>query len=296
MAIRFERTTAPVGVFVSGLDVRCMSKGDESELYRAFLEFGVLVFRGMNLDVAEHVRLAGLFGQLSDPHALPELQLPEEPRISLLAANGGKPVEPGDPDADRVVGAIPWHADQMYTPRPNRGALLRAVVMPEVGGNTGWIDTERLYRTLPYKVKCRIQGLGIVHSYDTAHKAQSMVKGGAGQFPATVHPLIIVHPETDRPALNISPVTATRLVGLPEDEATELLDYLLEFSTREEEAYVHEWEPGDLVAWDNLRSIHRAYGHPKRYPRLVHSLALKPELTTGRFVGGEAMADLAPVM
>ena len=63
-----------------------------------------------------------------------------------------------------------------------------------------------------------------------------------------------------------------------------MLDYLLAFSTREEEAYVHEWEPGDLVAWDNLRAIHRAYGHPKRYSRLVHSLALKPELTLGRFV------------
>ena len=184
MALRFDRTSAPVGVFVSGLDVRDMSKADESELYRAFLEHGVLIFRGMKLDVAGHVRLAGLFGQLSDPHALPELRLPEEPRISLLAANGGLPVASDDPDADQLIGAIPWHADQMYTPRPNRGALLRAVTMPERGGNTGWIDTHRLYCTLPYRIKCRIQGLGIVHSYDTAHKAQSMVKGGAGQFTA----------------------------------------------------------------------------------------------------------------
>lgn len=284
MALRFDRTWAAVGVFVSGLDVRDMSKSDESELYRAFLEHGVLIFRGMKLDVAGHVRLAGLFGQLSDPHTLPELRLPEEPRISMLAANGGLPVSSDDPDADQLIGTIPWHADQMYTPRPNRGALLRAVTMPDRGGNTGWIDTHRLYCTLPYRIKCGIQGLGIVHSYDTAHKAQSMVKGGAGQFTPVVHPLIVVHPETDRPALNISPVTATRLVGLPEDESAELLDYLLAFSTREEEAYVHEWEPGDLVAWDNLRAIHRAYGHPKRYPRLVHSLALKPELTLGRFV------------
>ena len=178
----------------------------------------------------------------------------------------------------------------MYTPRPNRGALLRAVIRPDVGGDTGWIDTERLYRTLPYRVKCRIQGLGIVHSYDTAHKAQSMVKGGAGQFPATVHPLVVVHPESDRPALNISPVTATRLVGLEEEEGAELLEYLLAFSTREEEAYVHRWEPGDLVAYDIRRAIHRAYGHPKRYPRLVHSLALKPEMTLGRYVEGEAAA------
>jgi taurine dioxygenase len=285
MTLRFERTSAPVGVCVSGLDVRDMSKGDEAELYRAFLEFGVLVFRDMQLDVAGHVRLAGLFGQLNDPHTLPELRLPEEPRISMLSANGGQPIAADDPDADKLVGTIPWHADQMYTPRPNRGALLRAVTMPEVGGNTGWIDTHRLYCSLPYRVKCRIQGLRIVHSYDTAHRVQTMVKGGEGQFRPVLHPLIIVHPESDRPALNIAPATATSLEGLPDDEGAELLEWLLDFSTREEEAYVHEWEPGDLVAWDNLRAIHRAYGHLKRYPRLVHSLALKPEMTLGRYVG-----------
>ena len=284
MTLRFERTSAPVGIFVSGLDVRGMSKGEEAELRRAWLEFGVLVFKGMQLDVAEHIRLAGLFGEMGEPHALPELRLPEEPRITLLAANGGQPVPPDDPDADAVVGTIPWHADKMYTPRPNKGALLRAVIMPEAGGNTGWIDTHRLYCSLPYEVKCRIQGLRIVHSYDTAHRVQTMVKGGAGQFRPTLHPLIVVHPESDLPALNISPATAASLEGLPGDEGAELLEYLIAFATREEEAYVHRWEPGDLVAWDNLRAIHRAYGHPKRFGRLVHSLSLNPEMTLGRFV------------
>ena len=37
MPLRFERTSAPAGVFVAGLDVRDMSKGEESERYRSFL-------------------------------------------------------------------------------------------------------------------------------------------------------------------------------------------------------------------------------------------------------------------
>ena len=111
-----------------------------------------------------------------------------------------------------------------------------------------------------------------------------MVRGGLGLFPATIHPLVIVHPESDRPALNLSPVSAERIVGLPADEAAELLHYLIEFGTNEANAYVHDWEPGDLVAWDNLRAIHRAYGHKKRYPRVVHSMSLRPELTLGRHV------------
>lgn len=284
MSFTVRRTSGPTGAYVSGIDFSRLSRSDTSRLYLAFLEHGVLVFQDMDLGVTEHLTLSRLFGELDDPHPLEELRHPEEPRLTLLAANGGRPVADDDPDADTIIGTIPWHADKMYTPSPNRGALLRSVVRPAEGGNTGWIDTAYLYETLPYRIKCKIQGLQIVHSYDVAHRRQSMVKGGLGLFPATLHPLIIVHPETDRPALNISPVSAERIVGLPEDEAADILAYLIEFSTNEDNAYVQEWQPGDLVAWDNLRAIHRAYGHKKRYPRMVHSMALLPELTIGRHV------------
>lgn len=290
MPFTVRRTSAPTGAFVSGIDVARLSRAEASRLYGAFLEYGVLVFKDMELGVSDHLALAKLFGEPDDPHPLEELRLPEEPCITLLAANGGMAVRADDPEADRIVAAIPWHADKMYTPRPNRGALLRAVVRPEKGGNTGWIDTAYLYEALPETIKAKIQGLDIVHSYDVAHRAQSMVKGGFGQFPATVHPLVIVHPETGRPALNLSPVSAERIVGLPEEEAAELLRYLIEFGTDEAHAYVHSWEPGDLVAWDNLRVIHRAYGHKQRFARVVHSLALRPRMALGRFVD-EAQAE-----
>jgi taurine dioxygenase len=284
MAFTVRRTSAPVGVFVSGIDFSRLSRADASRLYLAFLEHGVLIFKDMELGVEEHVTLSRLFGELDDPHPLEELRHPQQPCLSVLAANGGQPVADDDPEADKIIGEIPWHADKMYTPRPNRGALLRAVVRPQEGGKTGWIDTTYVYEALPYRIKCKIQGLHIVHSYDVAYRAQSMVKGGLGLFPETLHPLVIVHPESDRPALNLSPVSAARIVGLPEEEAAELLHYLIEFGTNDAFPYVHDWEPGDLVAWDNLRAIHRAYGHKKRYPRVMHSMSLKPELTLGRHV------------
>ena len=293
MSFTIRPTSAPVGAFVTGLDVAGISRGEASELYQAFLSFGVLIFKDMELGVAEHITLAKLFGEMDDPHPLEELRHPEEPRLSILSANNGLPVAADDPEADRIIGQIPWHADKMYTPRPNRGALLRAVVIPEKDGKTGWIDTQHIYRSLPYRIKCKIQGLHIVHSYDVAHRAQTMVKGGFGIFPETIHPLVIVHPENDRPALNIGPATAKQIVGLPEDEAAELLAYLIAFATREDQAYVHDWQPGDLVAWDNLRAIHRAYGHAKRYPRVMHSMALRPEMTLGRTAEVENSSELA---
>ncbi|MBN9425633.1 MAG: TauD/TfdA family dioxygenase, partial [Burkholderiales bacterium] len=35
-----------------------------------------------------------------------------------------------------------------------------------------------------------------------------------------------------------------------------LLD-LLEHATQRERVYMHEWEPGDLVIWDNRSTLHR---------------------------------------
>ena len=282
--VRITPTSAPVGAYVSDLDPRAISRAEAAELYRAFLDYGVLVFAGMEVDVAGQMALASLFGVPDDPHPMESLRHPEAPSLTVLTGNGGAPVPADDPDADRIIGAIPWHADRMYTPRPNRGALLCAKVIATEGGNTGWIDTARLYRSLPTRIKSRIQGLRIVHSYETSHKKQSMVGGSSDFLPDTNHPLVFVHPESDVPVLNIAPATAKELIGLPADEGAELLDWLIEFATREDEAYVHRWKPGDVVAWDNWRAIHRAYGHAKRYPRVMHSLALKSEMTLGVLV------------
>jgi taurine dioxygenase len=295
MPLSIRPTGAAVGAFVSGLDFRSVSKGQAAELYRAFLEFGVLVFKGMKLNIDDQIKLSTIFGEMQVPHELAELRLSTVPGIREIASNGGKPVAADDPDADKVIGQIPWHSDKAYIAMPSRGALLRAVVVPEKGGQTGWIDTVRVYRSLPYAIKCKIQGLRIIHSFDTSHSRQSAVKGGVGVFPDAIHPLVSVHPEIDQPVINISPATATRIVGLPEAEAAELMEELIRLATREEDAYVHHWEPGDVVAWDNWRALHRAYGHPKRYPRLMHSLQLKGEMLIGEQIsrGGDPSGQAA---
>ena len=204
--------------------------------------------------------------------------------LITLAANEGKTVPEDDPSANDVIGIIPWHADLMYTDLPTRGSVLRAIVIPEEGGDTGFMDTARLYATLPVEIKTRIQGLRILHSYNQAHLAQNMVKGSSTLFPDVIHPLVYVHPEAGLPVLNISPTSAKALIGLPDDEAKELLDYLIKHSTREEEAYRHVWEVGDVVVWDNWRTIHRAYGHKKKYPRVMYRTTLRSDMRTGQYL------------
>lgn len=283
MALQIKATAAPVGAYVTGLDVDNLSPVDKDELYAAWLKYGVLVFKGCVASAEQHIRLTEVFGE-TELHPVEHLRLPGEPRIIELAANGGQPVAADDPTADQLVGVIPWHSDLSYMEVPTRGALLRALVIPEKGGYTGWIDTIGLYKRLPIDVRTRLQGLRITHSYRTAHMAQSMVKGSADLFPDSSLPLVSVHPESDEPVLNISPSSAKEITGLPADEARELLEYLKEFSCREEHAYIHHWEPGDVVLWDNWRTLHSALGHLKRYPRKMQRTTLRSTMKLGQWL------------
>lgn len=283
MSLRITPSGAPLGAFVTGLDLVTVSQAEADALYRAFLDYGVLVFRGQAFDVAEMLLLSELFGE-TGLHPIEAIRHKEVPKLIVLAANNGEPVSDDDPTADDRIGVIPWHTDLIYTQTPNRGALLRAVKIPKDEGQTGWIDTARVYSSLPREIKEKIQGLRIVHSYAKTHSQQSMVGGSPDLFPDVIQPLVYVHPENDLPVLNISPSSAKAILGLPADEAEELLEYLIHHACREEEAYIHHWQLDDVVLWDNWRTMHRAFGHLKRYPRLMHRTTLSSGLKLGEWV------------
>ncbi len=293
MAIDIQPTAVGTGVRVTGFDREHVSPADARRLYDAFIEHGLLVFTGLDLEPRTHMILGRLFGDVEEPHPIAALRHKEEPNLRILTANGGEPVAPDDPDADKIIGQIPWHADRAYTEYPTRGGLLRAIVIPEQGGRTGWADTARGYRSLPRDIKRKIQGLRIVHSFEVSHKKQSMVGGRGDILPESSLPLVFAHPENDLPVMFLSPATAKEIVGLPKAEGDALLDEIVAHVTREEYVYVHDWAPGDVVAWDNWRFLHRAFGHAKRYPRVMNSLQLKSDMRLGRIVKERAAEPAA---
>ena len=290
MALRIEPTGAPIGVFVYGLDMDAITEAEIAQLRQAFLDNAVLVFRGQTMNPEQMLTLSEIFGECG-LHPIPELRHPEIEKLIILAANNGEPVADDDPTADDRIGAIPWHTDLIYTDALNRGALLRAVKVPEEEGETGWLDTAHAYDLLPEDVKARIADLKVIHSYATAHAKQTMVGGSPNIFPDVIHPLVATHPYSGRKSLNISPNSAKEIIGLPKEESDELIAYLAAHTCREEQAYKHEWKHDDVVLWDNWRTMHRAYGHRKRFPRLMHRTTLSEPLRSGRWVEEPVAAE-----
>jgi alpha-ketoglutarate-dependent taurine dioxygenase len=53
------------------------------------------------------------------------------------------------------------------------------------------------------------------------------------------------------------------------------LDELRTFATQSQFAYFHPWRVGDLVLWDNWRTMHVATGHKRRFTRVMHRTTLR---------------------
>ena len=96
--------------------------------------------------------------------------------------------------------------------------------------------------------------------------------------PPGIHPLVRVHPENKRKALFLNPVRIEGIVGMPDDEALDLVVELMAHATQPKYEYRHQWRYGDMVLWDNRSVMHKAnpdYDMNER--RYLYRLMLKGE-------------------
>jgi len=277
MTLSFSPLCPAFGREVHGLDPKHLDQGDRERLRAALREHAVLLFRGLELTPAEHVELTRAFGEL-ELHPIKAIRLEEQPEIIVLAAGQRTGVRPGEPGAEDVIARLDWHSDTTYLEFPLRAALLYARVIPPEGGQTGWIDMAAVYDALPEETKRRIEGLELAQSLarlqqaiDAAAEADYAANASeAPRFEPVVQPLVHRHPETGRRVLDLSPAFAQSIVGMPAEESAALLRELTAFATQPRFVYMHEWRLGDLVAWDNWRTMHVATGHKRQYRRVMH--------------------------
>lgn len=257
-----------LGVDLSGhLDAKVLD-----EIYATFLEHGLIAIRGQDLSPEAQIAFSSRLGSV-DIHPMKEVRHKEHPELIVLKnetqgqsyGDSGKGAMAPVPQDERL-GVIPWHSDLTYTAKPSIGAALYAVEVPPEGGETGFIDIAKVYDTLSDEMKQRIEDLQVVHWLGQG------TRGGEvdDRFEKVVHPLVTVHPETGRKALNISPLFTREVVDMDEEESRTLLDTLVKHTVRPDNIYYHNWSVGDLLVWDNRRTMHCAKGYEARFRRVMH--------------------------
>lgn len=252
-----------LGAEVTGLDLsRDLAAAERDAVHIAWLQFGVLLFRGQDLDEPGLVKFSRNFGDLEPPPASAERTraeargavAPEVWIISNVIENGVAVGALGDGEAE-------WHTDMSYMEEPPKASVLHAKEIPPAAGNTSWASMTAAYRALDARLLERIKGRSANH--DSSYTAAGQLRKGAAlvtdvtQAPGAVHPIVRQHPETGEGAIYLGRRTNAYVLGLPVEESGELLDALWAHCTRPEFAYEHVWAVGDVVMWDNRSTIHR---------------------------------------
>jgi len=261
MGLKIRRLSYALGAEICDIDVAApMSETSFGEIYQAFLQYGILLFRNQNISREQHIELSRRFGPLDRHDSLPRDRHRDYPEL-LMVTNEPKP--DGSPSDTKYTGRQ-WHSDMSFTTAPSLGSLLRCHAVPDVGGDTLFANMYLAYDALSDGMKALIADLHGIHLSGTRKIANS--ESGIPRAeeqkrlnPPVAQPVVRVHPETGRKALYIGE-KVKRFDGMTEDESKPLIDYLVRHATRPEFVYRQHWRKDDILAWDNRCVMHQALG------------------------------------
>jgi taurine dioxygenase len=302
-----------VGARVHGVDYDKLDAKAASVLYDLWLEYGFLVFSGVD-SIERHLQITRCFGEL-EIHPFPEVRFKENP--FLIELGGQKAPAAMVYDGTEVrLNRIPWHRDTAYTPGICKGAMLRMVEVPPEEGETLVADTAAAYDDLSADVKDRLVGLeykatlrlgsidqtrpGAIWKTVREATAEEDPRGKIGdkgyddsantRYPSVVHPALLEHPESGRKCIFLSPTYVDYFIGLEPAESQDLLVYLTDHMTKPKYVYKHSWTVDDAIIWDNRRCMHAAVGNRVDHPRRGLRSTLAGSLQTGRYFDPNAVA------
>jgi taurine dioxygenase len=237
-----EPVTPHLGAVVRGLRLTVAPGRSTLEAIRdALAEHLVLVFEDQSLRPAELRDFVRHFGPLFRHHE----------DDGVIYAEGVPEVLEmrKEPDGARLFGGSDWHADVTFLKPAGYLSVLHALIVPPVGGDTGFANTIAAFEALSAGFQDFLRGLHAVHSYDGPGRPD---RDGL----TAIHPVVRRHPETGTEGLYLNRMFVTRFDGMTVEESRPLIDYLDRHMTRPEFTCRLSWKAGHVVMWDNRFTLH----------------------------------------
>jgi taurine dioxygenase len=250
--LHVQPVTRAVGGVMSGVDLGRPLTDDASAFVRASLfDRGVLVFRDQDVTKDQlHAFASNLGTPIPEPFRPADRETQVVGDVVSIAPKGTTDV---------------WHHDTTFMTEPPRFTVLRAVRLPEVGGDTLWASMYAAYDALSDPMRAMLDGLTALHSmipvlqrmppdrYSGYHEYASQTHGVEN-----VHPVVLVHPGTGRKALYVNKGWTTRICELSPAESDRVLELLFEHVMSPDFNMRWRWSENDVVVWDNWAVQHYA--------------------------------------
>jgi taurine dioxygenase len=246
--IAVEPVSSALGAEVAG--VRLSDSLDEQtfgEIRDAWMRYQVLFFRDQDITIDQHKAFARRFGELHVHPGLQPLKGQGHPEVVVLESN-----------ADAPFVASYWHSDVTFEKIPPMGSILRAVDVPEAGGDTMWASMTAAYAALSDAMQRFLSDLRAVHdgggfkAIATEDQKRELVKDQTA-----VHPVVRTHPVSGKKAIFVNATFTKSLVGMKPAESRAVLRFLYEHLSAPEFTCRFRWRVNSIAMWDNRCTQHR---------------------------------------
>jgi len=263
------------GVEILGVDLaRPLSDARFAEIEEAVERSSVVLMRGQSINDEIQLAFSRRFGALEYGH----LAYGNHGRIEYVGRIGNVDASGRHlPASDRKVvfstGNEMWHSDSSFRETPARLSISYAYEVTPEGGELEFVSTRAAYARLPADLKKSIADRVVIHDYvySRSKVGEDVVSPSlAASLPPVRQKLVRTNPPTGAKNYYVGS-HARAIEGWSDEDARRLLDDLIERATRPEFRYVHRWQVGDLLIWDNRCVLHRVRPYDAdRYRRRMH--------------------------
>ncbi|MGH6682911.1 MAG: TauD/TfdA dioxygenase family protein [Pseudolabrys sp.] len=236
----------------------------------AFEEHSVLVFRGQDVSDENQLAFSRRFGP---PEVTKVGSLGTGSHFVILTTIGtdGKVVPPDHRYALRNKANQLWHTDSSFKSVPALTSILSARTIPARGGETEYVSTRLAFERLDAGTRKKLENSFAWHDYN--HSRSKIAEGLASPeeraaLPPQCWRMVWKNPVNGRGALYLAS-HAYAVEGMDAAAGKKLIDELTEAATAPDVSYVHTWQSGDVVMWDNRATMHRGRPWPAHEARLM---------------------------
>lgn len=245
--------TPVIGAEIVGVDLKRPLDPDAIQaIERALIAHHVIFFREQDITPEQQIAFARQFGEISIPPITPRYG--SVPELMVL-----------DQDDPKGEGADNWHSDNTFMAEPPLGSILKAAILPDLGGDTCFANMAAAYDALSLPLRTLVDGLEAEH--DITKPMRKAIEAGhatadleevRAKWPPVRHPVARTHPVTGRKALYVNGNSTTRLIGLSERESDLLLPFLCDHVRSPEFQCRFRWDTHSIAFWDNRSAQHFA--------------------------------------
>jgi taurine dioxygenase len=263
--MKVEILSHHIGAEIHDFDLKSDLNAETAEQLRQLVLKHEVIFL-KNQRTLSPTEYLGLISQIYRPmpHPFISEQDPLVPGISPYQPYSDLPEVTGIRHGAKNKGNLnEWHSDLNWLAQPSQASVLRAMVLPKIGGNTVWSSMSAAYEGLDENTKRRVDNLRVCHDFTQIYhgcfegQAEVLAKMQS-LYPSQTYPLALKHPLINKKSLFANRVSTTGIEGLDPSDSHELLDKIYGLAKIPEYQVRFRWSVNDIAIWDNLLTQHYA--------------------------------------